>query len=153
MYTHTYVTFFEQKIGDKETRKRRRRRTIKLQRMNKKCWTIKACGSADRFSPQRSDKFPRIPFTTTPSYQKFLHFTVSARHWQLWHVQGLADITTRRMEGTDSPIGRIETAAYKNAVAFPSNDSFDFEEFSFEEFWINLEKKTKKRSFDWKDQR
>lgn len=79
MYTHTYVTFFEQKIGDKETRKRRRRRTIKLQRMNKKCWTIKACGSANRFSPQRSDKFPRIPFTTTPSYQKFLHFTVSAR--------------------------------------------------------------------------
>lgn len=50
---------------------------------------------------------------------------------------------------------RIETAAYKNAVAFPSNDSFDFEEFSFEEFefWINLEEKTKKRTFDWKDQR
>lgn len=113
MYTHTYVTFFEQKIGDKETRKRRRRRTIKLQRMNKKCWTIKACGSADRFSPQRSDKFPRIPFTTTPSYQKFLHFTVSARHWQLWHVQGLADITTRRMEGTDSPIGESKLPLIK----------------------------------------
>lgn len=64
--------------------------------MNKKCWAIKGCVG--------SNKFPRILFTTAPSYQKFFAFySVSS----IWHVQGLGDITTERMEG------RIETGVIK----------------------------------------
>lgn len=65
-----------------------------------------------------SNKFPRILFTTAPSYQKFFAFySVSS----IWHVQGLGDITTE---------GRIETGVIKRLKDvvlddLPPNDSFD----------------------------
>lgn len=130
-HTHiVYTTFFEQKIGDKGTRGNEREE----ERLSFNVW-IKNVGRSKHV--HRKAQIVSL-YSEAINFHVFLSPPPRAtRNFCILQCQH--DLTRSRTcwyhlganEGTHSPIGRIEIAAYKNAkktfvpMAFPSNDSFD----------------------------